>query len=293
MSSINIQPLPEWQDCLRGDLRGVLMIIGSPDTGKSTFARFLFEKLCQKGQRVAYLDGDPGQGTLGPPTTMTLVMNKPGDASFPPRGETRRWFIGSVSPRGHMLPMLTGAARLVEAARQAGAEVIVYDTCGLINPSDGGHALKLAKIDLLQPSIVFAIHKTDELETLIQPLRRRRRTQVVTLRPSLQVRQRDPLTRRQSRASRFAEYFTQAHLLEIVWSNLAIIPRPSFSYHQLLAMEDSAGFTLGLGILREVDLQRKRLNLFTPIASLENIDALRLGDLTLDPRTFQEEREGY
>jgi hypothetical protein len=42
-------------------LRGTLMVIGAPDTGKSTFAQYLYRRLCAESRCVAYLDGDPGQ----------------------------------------------------------------------------------------------------------------------------------------------------------------------------------------------------------------------------------------
>jgi polynucleotide 5'-hydroxyl-kinase GRC3/NOL9 len=98
--------------------------------GKSTFARYLYQRLVIEGKQAAYLDGDPGQSLLGPPTTLTLALGElgePGKHGFPPSGEVRRWFIGSVSPSGHMLPLLVGAARLVRAAFALGGGR-VYDT---------------------------------------------------------------------------------------------------------------------------------------------------------------------
>ncbi|NIO10390.1 MAG: hypothetical protein GTO40_21240, partial [Deltaproteobacteria bacterium] len=75
--------------------------------------------MCAIFPRVGYLDGDPGQSTLGPPGTMTLAVAENGDDTFPPRGRIWRGFVGSVSPVGHMLPVLTCAARLLGAARES------------------------------------------------------------------------------------------------------------------------------------------------------------------------------
>jgi polynucleotide 5'-hydroxyl-kinase GRC3/NOL9 len=75
------QPLdipPAWDKIDLREARGTLMVIGATDTGKSTFAQYLYRRLCaDPGRRVAYLDGDPGQSRLGPPTTMTLALGKP------------------------------------------------------------------------------------------------------------------------------------------------------------------------------------------------------------------------
>jgi polynucleotide 5'-hydroxyl-kinase GRC3/NOL9 len=118
------------------------MVIGAPDTGKTTFARYLFTELCRVKGQSAFLDGDPGQSTLGPPATITLGLSEPGTTGFPPNGKIWRWFIGSTTPAGHMLPLLVGAARLVKAAHSAGIQTIVYDSSGLIDPAAGGAALK-------------------------------------------------------------------------------------------------------------------------------------------------------
>lgn len=278
------RPTPEWEAILDQTLRGLVMVVGAPDTGKSTFARYLYEQLCARGEAAAFLDGDPGQASLGPPSTLTLAT---GPLDRPTR--VWRWFIGAVSPRGHMLPLLVGAARLIQAARQAGADTIVYDTDGLIDPAQGGLNLKLALIDLLQPRTVFAIQTETELQPLLQPLSLSRRTEIIPLAPSPAVRRRDPSARQEHRARQFAAYFREAGNIEMDWDNLALLPGPTFSYHQLLALEDSDGFCLSLGILLEADLARKRLRLLTPLASTRDVDALRLGDLSLAPQTFRDE----
>jgi hypothetical protein len=75
------QPLdipPAWDKIVLREAHGLLMVIGATDTGKSTFAQYLYRRLgAEPGRRVAYLDGDPGQSRLGPPTTMTLALGKP------------------------------------------------------------------------------------------------------------------------------------------------------------------------------------------------------------------------
>ena len=63
------------------------MIIGASDTDKSTLARHLYQELCRRGCRAAYLDADMGQSTLGLPTTLNLALSsEPGDDRFPPQG---------------------------------------------------------------------------------------------------------------------------------------------------------------------------------------------------------------
>jgi len=281
---------PAWERITISALSGLVLVFGAPDTGKSTLARYLYRRLRAHHERVAFVDGDVGQATLGPPTTMTLVLGKPGDDGFPPAGARFRSFVGAVSPRGHMLPTLVGAHRLVRKARREGSSVILFDTTGLVDPAHGGGALKQAKVELLRPSVVVGLQRTSGLEYLLVPLRRSRRTRVIDLPASRAARRRDVLTRREHRAARFRRYFEGAHALEVAWSRLAVFPSPSFTLQRLVALEDSDGFVRGLGIVVGRDRARNTVTLYTPLRSLDDVDAIRLGDVALDPRTFRDAR---
>jgi len=279
---------PAWERVDFSQLRGLLMILGPPDVGKSTFAQYLYRRLCELSSRVAYLDGDPGQSILGPPTTLTLALNARGDSSFPPQGRIWRSFVGSVSPRGHMLPMLTGAFRLTTVAREDGAQAVIYDTSGFVAPAGGGTHLKLAKIDLLRPAALFAIQHQQELEYLFAPLRRSRRVQMIDLSSSPAARRRDPSIRRAHRAEQFAHHFKNSHLLMVNWLQFAVFPAPSFDVNRVVALEDAEGFTIGLGIVEEIDAQARQVVLHTPLSSMKGVEAIRLGDLAVDPQTFED-----
>lgn len=281
---------PAWERITLSALGGTLLVVGAPDTGKSTFARYLYRRLCAHHGRVAFVDGDVGQATLGPPTTMTLALGQSGDDRFPPAGPRFRAFVGDVSPRGHMLPTLVGAHRLVHKAHQEGAAVVVFDTTGLVDPAFGGGALKRAKIELLRPAAVVGIQRGSELEHLLVPLRRSRRTRVIDLPASRAARRREVPARQEHRITCFGRYFHGACSLEVEWQRLAVFPAPTFTPHRLVALEDSAGFTLALGIVTGCDLVRGVLTLYSPLSSLADVDALYLGDLALDPRTFRESR---
>ncbi len=260
------------------------MIIGASNTGKSTFARYLYHQLVESRQAdIAFLDGDPGQASLGPPTTLTIAAG----AIETPRW-LKRWFVGATTPRKHMLPMLVGAARLLQAAHHVGCQTVIYDTCGLINPADGGLALKRSLIDLLQPSTVIAIQAENELAPLLLPLQKNKTIRLVKLHPAPQARNRSPLERRSHRAEQFQAYFSNAKAIEISWNDLAVFPWPRFSINCLLSLEDKDGFSLALGILLDIDRKANRLSIYTPPVPLEDIAAIRLGDLSLDPHTFTE-----
>lgn len=281
---------PAWERLTFSSLSDVILIIGAPDTGKTTFARYLYRRLSAYHERVAFVDGDMGQATLGPPTTMTLALGKPGDDTFPPKGPSFCTFVGGVSPRGRMLPTVIGAHKLVQKARETGATAIIFDTTGLVDPAQGGGALKRAKVELLRPEVVVGIQHRSELEYLLLPLRRSQRTRVIDLRVAQAVRRRPVTVRQEHRATRLRLYFEGARTLEVAWRRLAVFPSSAFKLRQLLALEDSEGFTLALGIVTASDPARGTIALYTPLSSLAEVDAIHLGDLALDPHTFRETR---
>jgi polynucleotide 5'-hydroxyl-kinase GRC3/NOL9 len=277
---------PAWERLTLASLDGVVLVVGAPDTGKSTFARYLYRRLHEHHERVAFVDGDIGQATLGPPTTMTLALGNPGDDSFPPAGPCYRVFVGSVSPRGHMLPTIVGAHRLVQKAREEGTTAIVFDTTGLVDPAQGGGELKRAKVDLLRPTVVVGIQRGNELEHLLLPLRRSQRTRVIDLPAARAACRREVTERQEHRAAAFRRYFESAHILEMAWQRLAVFPYPAFTLHRLAALEDQDGFALALGLILVNDPARGLIALRTPLASLERVDTIHLGALVLDPDTF-------
>jgi polynucleotide 5'-hydroxyl-kinase GRC3/NOL9 len=278
----------EWQNLDLASLSGTIMVIGAPDAGKSTFSQYLFQCLAGLGKSVAFLDGDPGQSRLGPPTTMTIVCNIPGDWNFPPTGQRWRRFVGSTTPAAHMLPILVGAARLIKAVKLVGVQAVVYDTSGLIDPQLGGLALKLAKIDLLQPSVIFAIQHDHELLPLINPLRLSDRVRIIELRASSAVQTRSQAVRQAHRKAMFVRYFRDATLLQLNWMNIAVFPAPRFSLDRLVALEDSEGFVAELGLVKDIERQARQVTLLTPLTSFRSVVGINLGDIYLDPDTFQD-----
>lgn len=203
MTANDVEVPETWKRLPGEPFHGPVMIVGATDTGKSTLAQWLIDNLKENGRTVAHLDGDPGQGGLGPPTTMTLRRSD---------GRTVRWFVGSTSPRGHMLPLVTGLRRLADAVQHAHATVV--DTTGMIDPAAGGLYLKQSIFDLLRPATVLALQRDDELEGLLEPLRRRTGLDLyeLTVPPDVQRKNRDE--RGQNRRRQFkALFFQRPHAL--------------------------------------------------------------------------------
>jgi polynucleotide 5'-hydroxyl-kinase GRC3/NOL9 len=286
-SSIHIPQ--EWQRLDPASLTGTVMVIGKSDTGKTTLACYLFHQLCRHHSKVAFLDCDVGQSTLSLPTTMTLALSAAAEESnSPPRREAFSYFIGSTSPRGHMLPTVVGAHKLQVKAQEMGAEVIVVDTTGLVDRAAGGGALKHWKIELLQPSALVSLARGPELEHILWPWRRDRRVRVHELRVSKHVKERDRETRIRYREVRFRNYFGKARPLKVPIRSTVVFGIEEMSRGRVLAFQDERGFALALGVAQEYETSSQTLAVRTPLTNMEKVSSIRFGTLRLDPATGQE-----
>ena len=261
-------------------LRGVIMVVGAVDTGKTTLVRYIWQRLARK-RLPALVDADVGQSVLGPPTTQTLRLVAAEERErFPPRGRLARWFVGAVSPRGHMLPTVIGVYRLVERARAWGAETILVDTTGMVHPYGGGVALKWAKFDLVRPQVVVAMQREQELEPLIAPWRYSQRFRLIELPVSPYARPRSRESRIAWRQYRFRLYFQRAQELTFSLERVPVLGRARLEAGRLIGFLDRGGFLLALGIVRS--LESSTLRVWTPLRAPHRVDAIRVGSVFLD-----------
>ena len=278
----------EWERINPASLKGTIMVIGESDTGKTTFARYLFLELCRCHSRVAFLDCDVGQSTLGLPTTLNLALSGNDSSAFPPQGDTFSYFVGSTSPKGHMLPAVIGARKLQRKAQELSAEVIVVDTTGLVSREAGGGALKQWKIELLEPSVLVGLARGAELEHILWPWRWDKRVRVCDLPVSRYVSEKSRPTRITHREEKFVRYFQRASTLTVPFREVVVFGIEMMAGGRLLAFQDDEGFAIALGIAKSYDRKGQELIVSTPLSSPEGISSIRFGSLRLDPATGQE-----
>jgi polynucleotide 5'-hydroxyl-kinase GRC3/NOL9 len=200
---------------------GVALLLGRSDSGKTTLARWLLSTLTAAGRRVALLDGDIGQSTLGPPATAGLAFATASPADQPLHPVSLR-FVGAVSPPGHMLPLAVALKRLAEKASAMGAEVLLVDTTGLVlGPL--GRRLKFHKIELLAPHHLIALQREGELEPILRLFEGRKGMAVSRLPLSPQITPRTSQGRRLYRAQRFFDHFQAAFPLELSLHEVAVL----------------------------------------------------------------------
>lgn len=265
--------------------RRTVLLVGGLDTGKSTLARALLEAALAAGRACAFLDADVGQKTVGPPATVTLKMLR-GPEDLEPDVLARQdalWFVGSTSPEGHLLQVVSAVARLYAMARERGADLVVVDTSGLISGVHG-QVLKYHKVELLQPDLVVGLQRGEELLPLLGVIQRFFATQVVPLGVPPGVVPTSVERRAENRERAMARYFgEELHRFRVKPTVFMPALPPLFDLGQLdrllVGLSDGAGGYLGLGYLEHLP-EEGSLRLITPVAA--GPKALRLGSVRLE-----------
>jgi polynucleotide 5'-hydroxyl-kinase GRC3/NOL9 len=273
----------EWLELDQGELRGTVMLVGATDTGKSTLARWLIEKARGRGRTAAWLDADLGQSSLGIPGTLNLVTLA---GESPAAVDRAAFFVGSTSPRGHMLQILTGSCRLRDLARSGGADPVFIDTSGLVAEEFGGGALKEWEVELLQPTSIIALQRGRELEHLLAPWRHDPRLRLHILPVAAGARRRSPEARAERRQNLFCRFFDGAGTLRVYKRQKPIYGLKNAEPGCLAGLIDREGFLLAAAVVRQIFPDG--LELVSPSSSPEQVAVVRVGKLRIDPETGME-----
>lgn len=263
---------------------GRVFVVGGVDSGKTTFCRRLARAGIEAGYSVAVVDADLGQSSIGPPATVGLKLVREASDLTP-----EAWmqpdamaFVGEVSPRGHVLPLVVGTAKLVMRAIEMRARLIIVDTSGLI-AGVAGQMLKMAKAELCRPHHVVALSHGGELEPVCGVLRRFLGAEVIELGVHPDIRMRSVDDRAAYREERFAAFLgSNVHRWRVKPTVFLPSLPPDFEPRELegvlVGVDNGEGDCLGLGIL---ECHNDALRLLTPVA--EGVKALRIGSVRVTP----------
>jgi len=262
-----------------------VLLVGGLDTGKSTLSRMLLRAGVDAGRPSAFLDADVGQKTVGPPATISLkavraVADLEPDALATADALS---FVGSTSPQGHLLPVVTGVVALARRARDEGADFLVVDSGGLVS-GISGQILKYHKVEMLRPDLVVGLQRGEELQPLLGVIQRFFSTEVVSLGVHPDVVPTTVEQRAENREAAMRRYFSaELHRWRVKPTVFMPALPPMFSLASLdrmvVGLSDGDGEYLGIGYL-EYAMEEGVLRLISPVA--EGPKALRLGSVRLD-----------
>lgn len=262
---------------------GVVMLMGAPDTGKTTLARLLLGDALGAGRRVAFIDADIGTPTVGPPACVGLrwIKSHSDVAQLGAADELR--FVGSIQPQGVVLPHVVAAADLVEVAKRD-ADFIVLDTTGVVS-GVVGQTLKYHLMELCNPALVIAMQRGGEMEPTIGMLRRFLSARVAKVSPD-GVTPLGPLERADIRTKAFeAELGGALDRWKVGHDVFAPTLPEAFDESRLdgmlVGVQDKRGRCLGLGVM-----QWDEGAIYVATRHGDQMNGLRLGSLRIDLATF-------
>lgn len=257
---------------------GLAVALGGMDSGKTTFCKMVAAVAVRVGRTVAYIDTDVGQSTVGPPTTIGLKYIRSDEdlTSDALAHADASYFVGSIGPQGHLLPLVVGASKLAETARAANADIILVDTTGLIGGTLG-QVLKYHKIEVLRPDLVVGFQRGEELEPILGAIRRAFPLDVVSLPVPDDVKPTSVdarITLRQKKLQ--AAFEPTTHRWKVKMSIFVPNVPPDLDQASLdgilVGLEDGQGGCAGLGVLEYRDGQ-----LLMRTSAEEGAKALRIG----------------
>ena len=245
------QVSPDWRKLASQVVKPqqIVLAIGATDAGKSTFCRFLADFALAKGFKIAYVDADVGQSQIGPPTTIGVKSFVPIiETQFPSEQEPildrgphpllgrggqnrvengivfngtadRLYFVGDVSPNGHVLETLTGIRLMVDSAREADADFIVVDTTGYVHDPPAV-VLKQYKIELIRPNHLICIGRSTEFEQITACYSQQEWLNIHYLLPHRSVRLKNGNMRSRYRKDRFDMYFSESSIQHLPFEQI-------------------------------------------------------------------------
>lgn len=263
----------------------VIVFLGGVDTGKTTLVWELAKEL-SRSYTVGVVDSDIGQSHLGPPTTVGWGIVLPDAENWDEVQVRGIYFVGALSPQGHLLPTVVGTKLLCDDARTFCDKVIV-DTTGLIW-GDVGRILKSTKVDALAPDLVVGMQKGRELEPILNLWKGMNRPQVLKFQTPPEVRSKTWEMRYNYREEQFRKYFQEAKLVQIRWREVGIFnlsperlaETGDRQKGRVVSLRDREGKDRALGAVEDVD-PRGVLTVWTPLEGEVEVGGVVFGEVWL------------
>ncbi|MGQ9530321.1 MAG: Clp1/GlmU family protein [Candidatus Bathycorpusculaceae bacterium] len=197
-----------------------VVVVGTVDSGKTSFCTYLTNKLLQEKQRVAILDGDLGQSDIGPPCTVAYAyVAKPVTDLFNLQAKNA-FFIGATSPSTVTNKVIEGLSSLKKEIVADNPDFIVINTDGWVEGEDAVN-YKVQLVKELSSDVICCIQQKDELAPLLNSLKV---SQEIVVESPPAIKQRSREKRRSLRELGYIKYLRNAKVqsLPIGWLKIEV-----------------------------------------------------------------------
>jgi len=247
----------------------VVLLLGKIDSGKSSYCTYLVNKLVEGKCRVAVLDGDLGQSDIGSSGTVGYaIISKPVNELYNLKLQNA-FFVGVTSPIMAIAKTIEGLTSLKAEILQRPVDFVIVNTDGWVT-GDIAVSYKTQLVEELKPDVIVGVQVEDELRSIIAYLDN---ISVILVEPSSSLNQRSTEKRKSLREMTYAKYLKDAKLQNYPLSQVTIEPRNALPKSQrpekglLVGLYDSGSKFLGIGVLREINSERKALKVQTAISA--------------------------
>jgi polynucleotide 5'-hydroxyl-kinase GRC3/NOL9 len=145
--------------------RGLTVILGDVDAGKSTLCTYLANACVDNRIRTSIIDGDVGQADIGPPTTTSSSTVFKHILSLQELKPERSYFIGDTSPSSVPDKLIQSITRLNDEVSTE-SEIAILNTDGWLN-EDEAVRHKLQLLDSLHPDLILGLSQNHELDHIL------------------------------------------------------------------------------------------------------------------------------
>jgi polynucleotide 5'-hydroxyl-kinase GRC3/NOL9 len=212
---------PSWftafEELLKIQTKPVLaLVLGTVDSGKSSFCTYLINRLLREKQKVAILDGDLGQSDIGPPCTIAYTsITKPTTDLFNLEAKNA-FFVGITSPSANIGKVIEGLVLLEKEILRGNPDFVIINTDGWVEGEDAVN-YKLRSIEELKPNMIFCIQQKDELAPFLKA-----KSSVIVVDSPSAIKQRNREKRRSLRELGYVKYLNNAKVQSLPLSWLKI-----------------------------------------------------------------------
>jgi len=159
---------PSWLEAgdILGQSRGLAIVLGDVDVGKSTLCTYLANLCFGHGIRTSIIDGDVGQANIGPPTTIsssTISNHILGLQNLRPE---RSYFIGDTSPSSVPAKLVHSVTHLKDEII-ARSQVTIVNTDGWVRDEEA-LSYKLQLLNGIRPNLVLGLGSNNELDPILE-----------------------------------------------------------------------------------------------------------------------------
>jgi len=146
--------------------RGLAVILGDVDSGKSTLCTYLANTCLDHRFQSSIIDGDVGQADIGPPTTTSSSTVSKHVINLQELRPERSFFIGDTSPSSVPDKLVRSISDLKDRI-STGSEITILNTDGWVR-EDEAVEHKLQLLESLRPELVLALSLDHELDHILE-----------------------------------------------------------------------------------------------------------------------------